>query len=193
MMQALDATLPSKRERDLQLHLGACQSCRKTWNALDETISLLPELERDEKYQMPACDGFWTSIQAQLPVLTTSGNVDKERVRYEQHGWTAISLMGLLLLGISFAGLSEVGDSGPLALIGGVAGWVYAWLKSLGTLMSRLLGPDWIVVAEWVLPMLAGGLLYLVGRRFMSRMPDAAYGNAYKADDPVLREGRMVG
>ena len=92
MMQALDATLPNERERDLQLHLGSCHACRRTWNALDETISLLPELERDEKYQMPASDAFWTGIQAQLPVLSSKGKVDKERIRYEQHGWTAISL-----------------------------------------------------------------------------------------------------
>lgn len=206
MMQAVDTELSPGRERDLLLHLGACHACRETWDALTDATTLLPELHQMALQSAPEPEELWLRLRSQLPDAIGANHTTRPCLfqdiglsramaspAQQAHGWVTFSLMGMGMLGALLFGWTAMGLSGAVASLGRFAGWVYAGMEGVGRLLGAVLGPNWLLVAEWGIPLIVGLLLYLGGRGFRRRLPDSALVFVHTTGEPVMREGRLGG
>lgn len=186
MMQALDASLPAERERDLLLHLGACPDCREMWNAMADMAIQLPEIHQQSMQDAPEPDLLWQQVRAGMTTVTP---VAQEMPR---NGNTPV-LTGLVLMALLLVGMVAGGTSNVFGLLGRVAGWLYAGLERLGSLFGLLLGPEWVVAGEWVLLLACGVLLYLGGKGLRRNLPEEATTFGHATAEQLWREGRLNG
>lgn len=186
MMQALDASLPAERERDLLLHLGACSDCREMWNAMADMTIQLPEIHQQSMQDAPDPDFVWQQVRAGMATVTP---VAQEML----HNGNTPVLTGLVLMTLLLVGMVAGGMSSMLDLLGQVAGWFYAGLERMGSLFGLLLGPEWVVAGEWVLLLAGGVLLFLGGKGLRRSLPQEAITFGHATAEQLWREGRLNG
>ena len=186
MMQALDASLPAERERDLLLHLGACPDCREMWNALADMTIQLPEIHQQSLQDAPDSDLVWQQVMAGMTGAVPAAH------GATRSGNTPV-LTGLVLMALMLVGMVAGGMSNAFGLLGRVAGWFYAGLERLGTLFGLLLGPEWVVAGEWLLLLAGGVLLFLGGKGLRRNLPQEAITFEHATADRLWREGRLNG
>lgn len=196
MMLALDGSLTSERERDLLLHLGACKSCRASWNALEESTTWLPEIH----LMAPVPEDLWARVRDALPAGQAAGvpgrrpagtAADRQPVGSIEP-WLAGTLVAAGLLfgsGITLLGVAE-----GLRLLGKAAGWAMSGLDGVERLLSSLVGPGWSRLGEGFLFLSAGLLLLLLCiRATRHARPSCFLGWMEPAESVRLREGRPGG